>query len=90
MDSYVDTVGYVAKFGDHFYLVPSAEYGQFYLPQYAARLEVRSEVLCGRTEPLAHGDYIRIVGKVAVCDVCDGDEATFDDVVLLTKLSYPQ
>ena len=90
LGSYVDTVGYVAKFGDHLYLLPSAEYGQFYLPQYAARLEVRSEVLCGSAETLAQGDYVRIVGRVALCKVCGGGEITFDDVVLLMKLSYPQ
>jgi hypothetical protein len=90
LGTYVDTVGYIAKFGDHFYLVPSAEYGQFYLPQYAARLKMRSEMLCGSAETLAQGDYIRIVGKVGVCDVCDGGEATFTDVILLTKLSFPQ
>jgi hypothetical protein len=88
--SYIDTVGYVAEFGDHLYLLPSAEYGQYYVPQYAARLEARSEILCGPAETLRDGDYVRIVGRVAVCDVCGGREATFDDVVLLTKLSYPQ
>lgn len=87
--SYVDTVGYVVEFGEHLYLTPSAEYSKYYLPRYVARLAWRSEKLCGRSEALAQGDYIGIIGRVAVCSTCGGGEVTFDDVVLLRKLSYP-
>jgi hypothetical protein len=88
-DGYVDTFGYVIRFEGHDYLVPSAEYS-FFSPYYAARLssEVRNCAVEYRPEP---GDYIRIVGKIAMCEgKCTGPDLAFVDVVALWELWRPK
>jgi len=86
--TYVRTVGYVAEIDGDLYLMPSAEYSRYFLLQYAARLPVRTETICGEPDALADGDYIRIVGRVADCPRCE--RTTFDEVVFLRKLMvYP-
>jgi hypothetical protein len=89
-DRYIDTVGYVAQFSGspYVYLVPSKEYGEFFLPQYALALDKD----CLRSVGVHAGDHINLVGKMERGNgsPTHSGEATMSEILHVRALRYPQ